>query len=174
MKKYLININGNETPMEVMLAGNNVKFAENDIEEFEYKFLTDELLLVRLDHKNYLFKADETIESDMKHTEFMLEYNSRYYHTVCKNEMEVLMEKFAKSRGTVKIKNELLSPMPGAIVKINVKEGDAVKKGQVLVVLEAMKMENELKAAGDCKIAKILVEEKESVDKNHLLIKFEV
>jgi len=64
--------------------------------------------------------------------------------------------------------------MPGAIVKINVKEGNSVKKGDVLIVLEAMKMENELKATGDCKIQKILVEEKMSVDKNHLLIKFEI
>ncbi len=174
MKKYTVNINSSETPMEVMLSGNEVKFSDNDVEEFEYKFLTDELLIVRLDNKNYLFKSDEKIESEIKHTEFLIENDSRYYHVTCKNEMELLTEKFAKNRGTVKIKNELLSPMPGAIVKINVKEGDMVKKGQVLVVLEAMKMENELKAAGDCKIQKIFVEEKESVDKNHLLIKFEV
>ena len=174
MKKYVININNSETSIEAWLYGNEVRFSDKDVEKFDYKFLTDELLLVRLDNKNYLFKSDEKIESEIKHTEFNIEHDSRYYYTTCKNEMELLTEKFAKNRGTVKIKNELLSPMPGAIVKINVKEGDVVKKGQVLVVLEAMKMENELKAAGDCKLQKIFVEEKESVDKNHLLIKFEV
>ena len=39
------------------------------------------------------------------------------------------------------------APMPGTIVKINVSVGDAVKKGSVLLVLEAMKMENEIVAA---------------------------
>lgn len=174
MKKYFININNSENAVEVECAENVVSFADNASAEYQYKFINDELLLLRFNNKNYLLKSEESIEGDIKNTEFVIEYNSKYYGLVCKNELEILTEKFAKSRGGAKIKNELISPMPGAIVKINVKEGDMVKKGQVLVVLEAMKMENELKAAGDCKIQKIFVEEKMSVDKNHLLIKFEV
>ena len=45
------------------------------------------------------------------------------------------------------------APMPGTIVKINVSVGDAVKKGSVLLVLEAMKMENEIVAPSDGKIS---------------------
>ena len=41
------------------------------------------------------------------------------------------------------------APMPGTILSVNVKVGDAVKKGQVLVVLEAMKMENEIMSPVD-------------------------
>ena len=41
------------------------------------------------------------------------------------------------------------APMPGTILSVNVKVGDAVKKGQVLVVLEAMKMENEIMSPDD-------------------------
>jgi biotin carboxyl carrier protein len=63
--------------------------------------------------------------------------------------------------------------MPGSIVKINVEEGQIVKKGDVLLVLEAMKMENEIKVMVDCKITKILVEEKKSVEKGQLLMKLE-
>ncbi len=174
MKKYFININNSDKPVEIELAENEVTFPENQKAEYQYKFINDELLMLRVNNKNYLFKSEEKIEGEIKNTEFVLEYNSKYYSLICKNELELLTEKFAKNRGGAKIKNELLSPMPGAIVKINVKEGDDVKKGQVLVVLEAMKMENELKALSDCKIQKILVEEKMSVDKNHLLIKFEV
>ncbi len=61
--------------------------------------------------------------------------------------------------------------MPGAIVKLNVKEGDTVNKGDVLLVLEAMKMENELKAPANCIVKKIFVEEKTSVDKGKILIR---
>lgn len=41
------------------------------------------------------------------------------------------------------------SPMPGTILAVNVKEGETVKRGQVLVILEAMKMENEIQAPCD-------------------------
>ena len=174
MKKYFVNINGVETPMELEVLEKEVMFKDLDKSPYEYKFITDELLQLRLNNQNYLFKSETLTDSDIKNTEFVIKHDSKYYSLVCKNELELLTEKFAKSRGGSKIKHELNSPMPGAIVKINVKEGDDVKKGDVLIVLEAMKMENELKALADCKVQKILVEEKMSVDKNHLLIKFEI
>lgn len=56
------------------------------------------------------------------------------------------------------------SPMPGAILKVNVNVGDSVKAGQVLVVLEAMKMENEIPAPRDGKVAQLLVSKGSTVD----------
>ena len=49
------------------------------------------------------------------------------------------------------------SPMPGNILSINVREGDSVTKGEVLLILEAMKMENEIMAAGDGTVTSINV-----------------
>ena len=48
--------------------------------------------------------------------------------------------------------------MPGTIVKMNVKAGQAVKSGEVLAVLEAMKMENEIMAPHDATVAQVLVD----------------
>ncbi len=48
------------------------------------------------------------------------------------------------------------APMPGNILKVNVKEGDSFKEGDVLFILEAMKMENEIKAQKDGKVIQIL------------------
>lgn len=56
------------------------------------------------------------------------------------------------------------SPMPGTILTVNVKPGQAVKKGEVLVVLEAMKMENEIMASRDGVVASILVNKGDSVE----------
>lgn len=56
------------------------------------------------------------------------------------------------------------APMPGTILSINVKEGDNVKKGQILLILEAMKMENEIVSPRDGKIAKIVVSKGSSVN----------
>ena len=56
------------------------------------------------------------------------------------------------------------APMPGNILKVNVQNGQAVKAGQVLVVLEAMKMENEIMAPKDGTVTQILVNKGSSVD----------
>ena len=47
------------------------------------------------------------------------------------------------------------APMPGNILKVNVTAGQAVKKGDVLMILEAMKMENEILAPADCTVATV-------------------
>ena len=56
------------------------------------------------------------------------------------------------------------APMPGNILKVNVKAGDAVKSGTVLVVLEAMKMENEIMAPKDGTVSQVLVNKGSTVD----------
>lgn len=53
--------------------------------------------------------------------------------------------------------NSVTAPMPGTILKMNVSVGDEVKKGQVLLVLEAMKMENEIKSPVDGKVVAVHV-----------------
>lgn len=65
------------------------------------------------------------------------------------------------------------APMGGRIVEINVKPGDAVKKGQVVMVYEAMKMENDLEAPKDTVIKRIFVTPDQVVGTDDLLIEFE-
>ncbi len=55
------------------------------------------------------------------------------------------------------------SPLPGVILDIKVKEGDMVKRGQLIVVLEAMKMENNINANKDGKVISIKVNKGDSV-----------
>ena len=60
--------------------------------------------------------------------------------------------------------NPVNAPMPGNILKVNVKAGDAVKSGTVLCVLEAMKMENEIMAPKDGTVTQVLVQKGSTVD----------
>lgn len=60
-------------------------------------------------------------------------------------------------------KDGVKSPLPGVILDIKVKEGDTVKKGQTIIILEAMKMENNINATKDGKIAEIKVKQGDSV-----------
>ena len=60
-------------------------------------------------------------------------------------------------------KSGVKSPLPGVILEIKVNVGDAVKKGQTVVILEAMKMENSINADKDGKITAINVKQGDSV-----------
>ena len=60
-------------------------------------------------------------------------------------------------------KSGVKSPLPGVILDIKVKEGDEVKKGQTIIILEAMKMENSINADKDGKVTAINVSKGESV-----------
>jgi biotin carboxyl carrier protein len=65
------------------------------------------------------------------------------------------------------------SPMPGKVVRVLVKPGDAVTARQGLVVVEAMKMENELRAARDGRVRDVAVTEGQSVDAGAILLTVE-
>ncbi len=64
----------------------------------------------------------------------------------------------------------IVSPMPGTILKINVTEGQAVKRGDVLLVFEAMKMENEMQAPADGTVKKVVTSVGASINTGDVLI----
>ncbi len=68
---------------------------------------------------------------------------------------------------------QVKSPMPGTILDVKVKAGDAVKKGAVLCVLEAMKMENEIMAPRDAKVVQVLAAKGASVNSGDVLVVLE-
>ncbi len=63
----------------------------------------------------------------------------------------------------------ITAPMPGTILKVNVAQGAAVKKGDVLMVLEAMKMENEIMAPADGTVASVNVAQGAAVEAGAVL-----
>ena len=64
---------------------------------------------------------------------------------------------------------QVTSPMPGTILSVNVAAGDAVKRGQVLMILEAMKMENEIKCPCDGNVVSVNTSKGSSVESGTLL-----
>lgn len=68
--------------------------------------------------------------------------------------------------GAVKIN----APMPGTILRVLVEPGQAVKKGTVLLILEAMKMENEIMAANDGTVASVNVTKNQQVNSGDLML----
>ena len=68
---------------------------------------------------------------------------------------------------------DLVTHMPGKVVKVKVKKGQEVKKGQTLIVLEAMKMENEIKSGLDGIVKSIHVQEGQVLDEGILMMEVE-
>ena len=65
------------------------------------------------------------------------------------------------------------APMPGKVLSIKVKEGDNIKAGDVLLILEAMKMQNEITATADGKVTSVAVAEGSNVTTGDLMIGIE-
>ena len=89
------------------------------------------------------------------------EQTYRLFHSGSRSDVLVLTPRAAELMQYMPVKTPpdtsrfLLSPMPGLLVSLAVKEGDSVNRGEELAVLEAMKMENTLYAERDCVVAKI-------------------
>jgi biotin carboxyl carrier protein len=68
----------------------------------------------------------------------------------------------------------LRAPMPGLVVRVEVREGDVVEAGQGVVIVEAMKMENELRSPSAARVRKVRARVGEAVEKDQLLVEFDL
>ena len=85
-----------------------------------------------------------------------------------KNETSKPVEKVTQPQETSK--TNILAPMQGNIIKLNVIVGSEVKKGDVLMVLEAMKLENDILSPVDGYVRQVLIKEGQKVDINQLML----
>jgi acetyl/propionyl-CoA carboxylase alpha subunit len=122
--------------------------------------------------KNNRSYTIEIIKSDPDTKSFVLSVNGNIYSLQVKDKYDELLKSLGLDNLASKKINELKAPMPGLVLNIAVEEGAAVKKGDPLLVLEAMKMENILKAPDDLVVRKITVKKGVAVEKNQVLILF--
>ena len=135
----------------------------------EVEMLEPGRFLLRKDNKVFeIFVLGESEDGK----EIEIQINQHYFKVNIQSELDQLLNSLGFKSSDVKKVKELKSPMPGKIVALMVNEGDEVKPGQPLLVLEAMKMENTLQSISEGKVEKILVEKGTSVNKNDILIKF--
>ena len=141
---------------------------EDKFYEVEFKYVDLGEIDFTVDGKTFYAKFSKGKEGNTKvsinESDFELKRND-----LLDSEMEI----HAGEEGTGEEGNNIIAPIPGRIFKINVHEGDEVKKGDVLMVIEAMKMENNIVANKDAKVNKLLVSLDEMVDAGTPLIEVE-
>jgi len=114
----------------------------------------------------------EVVSADYATKTFVLKINGQRVELQAKDRFDRLLEQMGLSNATASKVNELKAPMPGLIVDIRVQPGQAVQKGDPLLVLEAMKMENILKAPADGVVSSVKVELRANVQKGQVLVQF--
>ena len=124
---------------------------------------------ILLNHKSY---RAEIVERDLQAKRFVFKINGRHYPVLLKDKFDLLLEKMGMNVNAGARVNQVRAPMPGLIIQMNVNDGDVVKSGDTLLILEAMKMENIIKAPGDATVKSVKVSMGEGVEKNQVLIEF--
>ena len=114
----------------------------------------------------------EVVERDVSGKNMVIKVNGRSYPVAIKDKFDLLLEKMGMNANAAAKVNNVRAPMPGLIIELKVKDGDNVKAGDTLLILEAMKMENIIKAPGDATVRSVKVSMGDGVEKNQVLIEF--
>ena len=101
-----------------------------------------------------------------------IKVNNKIYTVSAKDQFDVLLDKLGLSSLNSAKVSEVKAPMPGLVLKVFVKEGDEVKKGDNLFVLEAMKMENIIKSPADVTVKAVKIKPGDKVEKGQVLLQF--
>lgn len=112
------------------------------------------------------------IESDQR-SRVDVRIDGRRIGVDVKDERALLLDRFGFDAASASAEREIHAPMPGLVLSIAVEPGQAVKEGDGLIVLEAMKMENELRAHIDGVVKHIHVAPGDAVGKNDLLLELD-
>ncbi|MBY0315722.1 MAG: acetyl-CoA carboxylase biotin carboxyl carrier protein subunit [Bdellovibrionales bacterium] len=169
-KKYQINVSKREDNWSIQMRETpKDKSDEGDWEEYSIPFGAFE-------------EADNVISFIYKNESYLVDvvadgldcqvFTRGSFHNVQIFNDEMLLHESFKTGGLGGAESALTSGMPGKIVKVFVKDGDEVKAGSPLLVMEAMKMENEMKASSDVKISKVHVKPGDTVEAGATLISF--
>lgn len=136
---------------------------------WDLRWISDRKIHVIYDNKS-LEAELISIDRDSKTIEIRL--GSKSSRLQLKDKFDLLLEQMGMDDKTTHALKEIKAPMPGLILDLQVKPGDEVKKGDTVVILEAMKMENIIKSPGDGIVKAVKVSLNQSVEKNQVLIQF--
>ena len=129
------------------------------------------------DRKIHLIQGSRSLEAelltvDLQAKALQIRLGHKTTTILLKDRFDLLLEEMGMNAAGSGSLKEIKAPMPGLILDLKVAPGDVVKKGDVVLILEAMKMENSIKSPGDGVVKEVKVSLKQSVEKNQVLIQF--
>jgi len=147
-----------------------IEIAPNPTKDWDIFEIKENSFHILQNNKSY--KA-EIVNADIEEKTITVKVNGNTYNIEVKDKMDLLLEKMGMSNQASKKIKDIKAPMPGLVLEIKVAIGDEIKKGESILILEAMKMENSLKSPGDGIIKSIQIKKGEAVEKNQVLLVLE-
>jgi len=114
----------------------------------------------------------ELVACDAIEKQATIKVNGRLYQVAVADQFDLLLKQLGMDTLAANKVQQIKAPMPGLVLNVLVQDGDEVKKGDNLLVLEAMKMENMIKSPADGVVKKVTVAKGEKVEKNAVLVQF--
>jgi biotin carboxyl carrier protein len=156
-----------KTPYQVTVNDTPLSILPEEADNLDIVSLGDNGFHILKNNKAY--KVD--IESvDYKNKVFSFKINGTPYTTKISDKYDRLIDQLGMNIAIGQKVGDIKAPMPGMVLEVAVTVGQAVEKGEKVLILEAMKMENVIKAAGDGVVKAILVSKGTAVDKGQILI----
>jgi pyruvate carboxylase subunit B len=165
--KYLITIGSKKFAVSLDGDQSHPKIDGRDVQVNSRRLRAGKLYSILVDNINY------EISLERSNGGFDIWHGSELIHADVSDEKSERFKSLMGGAASGVLAGSLKAPMPGLVVKVEVEAGQHVKKGDGLVIVEAMKMENELKAHASAIIKEIKVKPGQSIDKNQVLILFE-
>jgi biotin carboxyl carrier protein len=140
---------------------------KEDLDQLDVVDKSDFVFHLLLESRGHVIQL---IKADYKTRKFVYEVDGQFIHVQLRTPVEVQVDLMGYSSSAAKTDEDIKAPMPGLVLDVRVKKGDKVKKGDPLIILEAMKMENVIIAAHDATIDLVCVEKGQSVEKAEVLL----
>ncbi len=165
-----VQIDEEEIPINILKSNYPHFVAEIDKKKHEVtiEFFSSGLLTLSINEQEYKTWISPCVE-----LKTCLSFNGHQYEMQRNDQLSDEMEYHLSEGMEMTDSNVLTSPMPGKVIKINAKKGAEIKKGNVVLVIEAMKMENNIIAHRDARIDKIPVSVGQMVEAGVPLVYFE-
>ena len=168
---YTITINGNASAKtNITINGNEFEGTLNE-KQIKGNFIKINDYQFHLIYNNASYNID-LMKMNREEKTITIKINSAKFNLQLKDKYDELLHTLGLDNLAVKKISDVKAPMPGMVLSVLVQEGLAVKKGDALIILEAMKMENILKSPSDGIIKKIIANKGKAVEKNEILIQF--
>lgn len=164
---YTIKVN--DTHNFAITAENDTLLVNDEPIVIDRKVLNPKSSHVIYQNKSYSL---ELVSFDKTDKTAAVKVNGSIYKVTVEDQFDQLLKQLGMDNLTTAKVQQIKAPMPGLVLSVLVAVGDEVKKGDSLLVLEAMKMENMIKSPTDGIIKKIAIKQGDKVEKNEVLIGF--
>ncbi|MDX2139199.1 MAG: biotin/lipoyl-containing protein [Chloroflexota bacterium] len=162
MTKYLTTINGKQFEIDIDKEGKVT--VNGEPRDIDFLPLSPSLYNLLIQTKSHDMVVDE------RDGEYQVMMGGRLYTGEVLDERAQLLASTRTGAGASSGEISIKSPMPGLVVAVPVAEGQEIKGGQTVIILESMKMQNELKAPRDGVVSRINATAGQSVEQGKLLI----